>query len=273
MCWFFKFTNFPMVFLVYDLNLVAQRAVISLLSPYLVLHAWFFHFPMCYNLLVFLKPHLKWVAYFSFIFPSATARDNVHTVFSHVLFYGGVLLGRDICEMLSSFWRLSWCYMDCISFVFSLITPTHKAGKLFSECCSPPSLISAYPSFLELLPCTQGSCYIVGYYLYWPMSLGRYLWLLLNVVSSGWSLSLCCMDGGNWNWGTAWWMLVYDMRMFRTLALFEILEHPGMGVCCYFLSPLWTVSKVLLSLHGPVESEHLPGVARVWRKKEKNIQW
>ena len=33
MYWFFKFTCFPMVFLVYDLNLVPQRAAISLLSP------------------------------------------------------------------------------------------------------------------------------------------------------------------------------------------------------------------------------------------------
>ena len=97
------------------------------------------------------------------------------------------------------------------------------------------------------------------------MSLGHHLWLLLGVVSSGWSLSLCCMDGGSWNFGTVWWMLVYGIRMSWTLALFEILEHPGMGVCCYFLSPLWTVSKILMSSHGPVESEHLPGMARVWR--------
>ena len=40
---------------------------------------------------------------FSFIFPSAVARDSVHTVFSNVLLYGGVLLGRDICEVSSSF--------------------------------------------------------------------------------------------------------------------------------------------------------------------------
>ena len=32
MFWFFKFTNFPLVFLVYDLKLVPRRAVISLLS-------------------------------------------------------------------------------------------------------------------------------------------------------------------------------------------------------------------------------------------------
>ena len=36
MCWFLKVINFPMVFLVYNLNLVLQRAVISLLSPYVV---------------------------------------------------------------------------------------------------------------------------------------------------------------------------------------------------------------------------------------------
>ena len=149
MCWFFKFTNFPMVFLVYDLNLVPQRVVISLLSPYVVSHAWFFHFPTWYSLLVFLKPHLKGAACFSFIFPPVAARDSVHTVFSHVLHYGGVLLRRDIGKVSSSFWRLSWCYMDRRSFVFSLITPSHKAGRLFSECCSlPPSLVSAYPSLV-----------------------------------------------------------------------------------------------------------------------------
>ena len=113
---------------------------------------------------------------------------------------GGVLLGRDICEVSSSFWRLSWCYRDCRSFVFSLITPSHKADRLFSECCPPPpSLVSAYPSFGELLPCTQGSCYVVGYYLYWPifylMSLGHHLWLFLSVVSSRRSLSLHWMVG------------------------------------------------------------------------------
>ena len=37
------------------------------------------------SLLVFLKPYLKGAACFSFIFPSKTARDSVHTVFSHVL--------------------------------------------------------------------------------------------------------------------------------------------------------------------------------------------
>ena len=41
MCWFFKFTNFPMAFLVYDLNLTPHRAMISLLSPYVVSYAWF----------------------------------------------------------------------------------------------------------------------------------------------------------------------------------------------------------------------------------------
>ena len=138
MCRFFKFINFPMVFLVYDLNLVPQKAVISLLSPYVVSHAWFFHFPTCYSLLVFLKPHLKGVACFSIIFPSAAARDSLHTV----------LLRRDNCEVSSSFCRLSWCYMGHKSFVFFLITPSHKAGRLFSECCSAlPSLVSAYPSF------------------------------------------------------------------------------------------------------------------------------
>ena len=60
-------------------------------------------------------------------------------------FMVGVLLGRDICEVPSSFWRLSWCYMDRRSFVCSLITPSHKTGRLFSECFS--SLLSAYPSF------------------------------------------------------------------------------------------------------------------------------
>ena len=112
-----------------------------------------------------------------------------------------VLLGRDICEESSNFWRLSWCYMDSRSFVFFLITTSHKAGRLFSGCWSPPPLVSANPSFGALLPCTQGSCYIVGYYLYWLipclMSLDRHLWLLLGVVSSGRSLSLHCMDGGS----------------------------------------------------------------------------
>ena len=125
-----------MVLLVYDLNLVPQRAVISLLSPYVVSHAWFFHFPTCYSLLLFLKPHLKREACFPFIFPSAAALDSVHTVFSHVYHYGGGLLRSDICEVLSRFWRLSWCYMDCISFGFSLIAPPHKAGRLFSKCSS-----------------------------------------------------------------------------------------------------------------------------------------
>ena len=95
MCWFFKFTNFPMAFLVYDLNLVPQRAVISLLSPYVVSHNWLFHFPTCYSLLVFLKSHLKEEeACFSFIFSSAASRDSVHTVFSHVLFNGGSYSGE-----------------------------------------------------------------------------------------------------------------------------------------------------------------------------------
>ena len=120
------------------------------------------------------------------------------------------------------------------------------------------------------VPCTQGSCYVVGYDLYRPIpyliSLCRHLWLLLEVVSSGRSPFLRCMDGGSWNWGTVRWMLVYGIRISLTLALFEIFEHPGMGVYFYFLSPLWTVSKVLLCSHGPVESEHLPGVARVWSR-------
>ena len=197
MCWFFKFTNFPMVFLVYDLNLVPQRAVISLPSPYVVSHARFFRFTTCYNLLMFLKPHLKGAAYFFFIFPSAAARDSVHTVFSHVLLYEGSYS----VEVSSSFWRLSWCYMHCRSLAFFLINPSHKAGRLFPEYCSPSlSLASAYPSFGGLLLCTQGSCYVVGYCLYRPIpyliSLGRHLWLLLGVVSSGRSLSLRCMEVG-----------------------------------------------------------------------------
>ena len=158
--------------------------------------------------------------------------------------------------------------MDRRSFVFSLITPSHKAGRLFSGCCSP--LLLLYPpitNFGGLLRCTQGSCYVVGYYLYWPvpyLSLGRYLWVLLGVVSNGRSLSLRSMDGGSWNWGTVRWMLVFGIRVSCTLALFEILDHPGMGVCCYFLYTLWTVSKVLLSSHGSIESEHIPVEARVW---------
>ena len=91
--------------------------------------------------------------------------------------------------------------MDHWSFVFFLITPSHKAGRLFSECGSPPPPpLSTYLSLGGGLPCTQGSCYVVGYYLYWPipylMSLGHHLWLLLRVVSSVQSLSLRCMDGG-----------------------------------------------------------------------------
>ena len=250
-----------MVFLVYDLNLVTQRAVISLLSPYVVKHAWSFHFLTCYSPLVFLKSHRLGAACFFFIFPSTASRDSVHTIFSHALHYGGVLFGRDICEVSSSFWRLSWSYMDRRSFVFFLITPSHKASRLFSECCLPSFLVSAYPSFWSLLPCTQGSCYVVGYYSYWPipylMSLGHHLWLLLGVVCSGRSLSSRCMDGGSWNWGTVRWILVYGIRMPSTPALFEILEHPGIGV--------WTVSKVLLGSHGPVESERLLGVVRLWR--------
>ena len=90
--------------------------------------------------------------------------------------------------------------MNCRSLYF-LWFRRYKAGRLFPECSSPtPSVASTYPSFWGLLPCIQGSCYIVGYYLYWPildlMFLGHHLWLLLGVVSSRRSLSLLCMDGG-----------------------------------------------------------------------------
>ena len=97
MCWFIKFTNLPMVLLVYDLNLFPED---SDLSPYVVSHAWFFHFPSCYSLLVFLKLHLKGAACFSFIFPYAAAQDSVHTVFSHVLLYRGLTRERYLLSVV-----------------------------------------------------------------------------------------------------------------------------------------------------------------------------
>ena len=72
------------IFQWYSLSMVPQRAVLSLLSPYVVSHALVFLkpflFPLLFRLplLVFLKPHLKGAACFSFIFPSA--RDSVHSL-------------------------------------------------------------------------------------------------------------------------------------------------------------------------------------------------
>ena len=33
----------------------------------------------------------------------------------------------------------------------------------------------------------------------------HYRWILPGVVGNGWFLSLHCMDGGSWSWGTAQW--------------------------------------------------------------------
>ena len=64
-------------------------------SPF-TLHMWFStpDFSTYPCVLVFLKPHLMGAACFSFIFASAAARDSVHTVFSHILHYGGFYLGE-----------------------------------------------------------------------------------------------------------------------------------------------------------------------------------
>ena len=156
MCWFFKFTNFPILFFVYGLNLVPQRVVISILSPYVVSHTWFFQLPTCYSLLMFLRP----VSPLYFLLQL----HGIAYTQSLVMFSTMGVLTRE--RYMRSFWRLSWCYTDYKFFVFSLITPSHKTGRLFSECCSPPSLISTYSSFWRLLPCTQGNCYVIGHYLY-----------------------------------------------------------------------------------------------------------
>ena len=86
--------------------------------------------------------------------------------------------------------------MDHRSFVFSVKTPSHKAGRLFWVLFTTSFSCIRLSQFWGrgLQPCAQGSCEVVGYYLYWPipylMSLGHHLWLLLDVVSS--RRSLCC---------------------------------------------------------------------------------
>ena len=106
-------------------------------------HMWsatpdFFHFPTSYSLLVFLKPHLKGAACFSFMFPSAAAPNRVHTVFSYVLLYGGSYSGEISAKCCQTFEGWPDVIWTADPLYFFPITPSHKADRLFSP---PPSLI------------------------------------------------------------------------------------------------------------------------------------
>ena len=135
MGWFLKFTNLQRVFLVYDPYLVPQRAVISLLS----LHMWattpdFSTSPHITNFWCSLSLTLRGQPASPLYF-LPQLHMIAYTVFSHVLLYVGFLLRRDIWEVSSGFWRLSWCYVEIYIHVYIYIY-IYIYG-VFRECLVP----------------------------------------------------------------------------------------------------------------------------------------